>query len=53
VCVAAGAVLVLLGPRFPEIVALATRGYAVVAAGILLLAGGLLGPVVVRDEPSI
>jgi hypothetical protein len=31
---------------------LVTRGYAIVTAGVLLLGGGLLGPLLVRSDPA-
>jgi hypothetical protein len=48
VCLVAGATLAFTDVR------LVTRGYAIIVAGVLLLAGGLLGPAVVEtDSPAV
>lgn len=52
VCFGVGAAFLYVDPQFPATIGLAERGYAVIAAGVLILAGGLLGPVVVNDEAT-
>jgi hypothetical protein len=52
-CLAFGAALVYFDAAVPPAIALDTRGFAVIAAGALLLAGGVLGPLVVDDAPTV